>query len=200
MSLTPKQRRILDFIQEYRREHKGVSPTLHEIRRHLGLGAVSTVHAHVVRLTRQGLVKRAPNDKRGLIVTELPRGEARILPLTGRVSAGLPVEALEEPETLQVPSFLLKSGQHYVLKVAGDSMIGEGIHDGDWIIVQKRESAGDGETVVALVNGEVTLKRYFREGRYIRLQPSNPAVAPLKVREADLTVQGVVVGLMRKYS
>jgi len=200
MSLTMKQRQILDFILDFRREHRGVSPTLHEIRAHFGLEAVSTVHAHVAKLIRQGFLKRAPNDKRGIAVTELTEANARVLPLTGVVAAGRPVEALQEPETLQVPAFLLKSGQHYVLKVRGESMIGEGIHDGDWIIVQRRESARDGETVVALVHGEVTLKRYFREGRLIRLQPSNPQVSPLKVKETDLTVQGVVVGLMRKYS
>lgn len=200
MSLTPKQRKILDFILDYRKSHKGVSPTLHEIRLHLGLGAVSTVHAHVAKLTKQGFITHEPNDKRGIVVMDPAEGTARVLPLIGRVAAGLPVEALEEPETVHVPAFLLKSGQHFVLKVSGDSMIGEGIHDGDWIILQRRERAEDGETVVALVGGEVTLKKYFREGRWIRLQPANPNVAPLKVKESEIQIQGVVVGLMRKYA
>lgn len=199
MSLTFKQKRVLDFIQKYRQKHGGVAPSLHEIREAMDLKAVSTVHGHVKRLIDGGFLNRAPHDKRGLAVVHPGVEWLVAVPWTGVIAAGQPIEALSTEESLLVPSFLLRSGKHFVLKVRGDSMIDDGIHDGDWIILQKRETAADGETAAVLLNGEVTLKRYYREGGTIRLQPANPQMEPLRVPESDLQVQGVVVGLMRKY-
>ena len=125
----------------------------------------------------------------------------RELPFLGRIAAGRPIEAVVGDETLTVPAALFgaRIDDHFVLRVAGESMIGEGIHDGDWVVVERRERAQPGEMVVALVGDEVTLKRYYPEGAVVRLQPSNPAMEPLRVAAADLRIQGIVVGLMRKY-
>jgi repressor LexA len=199
MSLTFKQKQVLEFIQQYRRENGGVAPSLHEIRRAMDLKAVSTVHGHVRRLIDGGYLQHQPHDKRGLEVVHAAVEGLVAVPWTGVIAAGRPVEALSNEEALLVPSFLLRSGKHFVLKVRGDSMIDDGIHDGDWIILQKRDAAADGETAAVLLNGEVTLKKFYREGGTIRLQPANPAMEPLRVPETDVRVQGVVVGLMRKY-
>jgi repressor LexA len=165
----------------------------------MDLKAVSTVHGHVRRLIDGGYLQHQPHDKRGLEVVHAAVEGLVAVPWTGVIAAGRPVEALSNEEALLVPSFLLRSGKHFVLKVRGDSMIDDGIHDGDWIILQKRDAAADGETAAVLLNGEVTLKKFYREGGTIRLQPANPAMEPLRVPETDVRVQGVVVGLMRKY-
>ncbi len=199
MSLTFKQKQILEFVRRYRQEHEGVAPSLHEIRRAMALKAVSTVHGHVRRLIDGGYLSHTPHDKRGLEVVQAAVEGLVPVPWTGVIAAGQPVEALSSEESLLVPSFLLRSGRHFVLKVRGDSMIDDGIHDGDWIILQRRETAADGETAAVLLNGEVTLKKFYREGSSIRLQPANPRMKPLRVPETDVRVQGVVVGLMRKY-
>lgn len=199
MSLTFKQKQVLDFIQKYRQHHGGVAPSLHEIREALHLSAVSTVHGHVRRLIEGGFLSREPHDKRGLTLVRSAIEGLVPVPLFGVIAAGQPIEALTTEESLLVPSFLLRSGKHFVLKVRGDSMIDDGIHDGDWIILQRRETASDGETTAVLLNGEVTLKKFYREGKIVRLQPANPQMEPLRVPEADVRVQGVVVGLMRKY-
>jgi repressor LexA len=141
------------------------------------------------------------NKRRSLVLTEEDKAVGAVeLPLAGRIAAGQPIEAEPEGETVAVPEVLTRRGQNYVLRVNGSSMIEDGIHDGDFVVVNRREKAANGEMVAALLNGEATLKRFYREadGR-IRLQPANDRMKPIWVQEGDLKVQGVVVGLMRKY-
>ena len=117
----------------------------------------------------------------------------------GTIAAGKPIEAIGDPRSIDVPEELFGAGNNYLLRVTGESMIEEGIRDGDYVVVRHSDSADEGEMIVALVNGEVTLKRFFREGNSIRLQPSNPAMKPIFVSPEDLRIQGIVVGLLRKY-
>jgi len=200
MPVTRRQKQILDFLTSYRQQH-GYSPSIEEIRDHLGLSAVSTVHRHLENMVAEGLITREKHRTRS--AAPRPGGDAVPsveVPLLGQVAAGVPIEAYPVPETVALPEDLVR-GESYALRVRGDSMIEDGILEGDTIIVERRETARDGEVVVALVGGEeVTVKRWFREGRSIRLQPANAAMQPIVVDEAEVQVQGVVVGLMRKFN
>ena len=208
MYLTPRQKEILDFICEYRMQRGGVSPTQREIRERFGFSSFGTVQKHLKLLQEKGLLKRDWNRRRGvepdetavanLVSAILPTGFLQ-LPLAGSIAAGQPIESYETGESVAVPEMLTGRGEHYVLKVRGDSMIEDGIQDGDFVIVLRRPVASPGETVVALIRGEATLKRFYPEGERVRLQPANSAMEPIYVRAVDLQVQGVVVGLMRKY-
>ena len=211
--LTARQKEILEFIQSFHAE-EGLAPTHREICEHFGFSSYGTAYKHLKLLSEKGFLKRERHQRRGM---ELLAGEGdaqtaaagsepsgrsdRELPFLGRIAAGRPIEAVVGDETLTVPAALFgaRSDDHFVLQVAGESMIGEGIHDGDWVVVERRERARPGEMVVALVGDEVTLKRFYPEGAVVRLQPSNPAMEPLRVPAADLRIQGIVVGLMRKY-
>ncbi len=201
MPVTRRQKQILDFLTGYRTRH-GYSPSIEEIRDHLGLSAVSTVHRHLENMVDEGLITREKHRTR----SAAPRqgGDAGVaveVPLLGMVAAGSPIEACPVPETVTLPEDLVRGEESYALRVRGDSMIEDGILEGDTIIVERRETARDGEVVVALVGGtEVTVKRWFREGRSIRLQPANAAMEPILVDETEVQVQGVVVGLMRKFT
>ena len=200
--LTERQKAILDFIGEYQSSHGGVAPTHREICERFGYSSYGTVYKHLKLLEQKGYLTRDWNQKRGI---ELVRsGEARVaneLPFVGQIAAGRPIEAVQGNESLEVPEHLLgrRQAQHYVLKVVGDSMIAEGIQEGDLVVVAQREQAEPGEMVVALVDDEATLKRFYPEGRVVRLQPSNPTMEPIRVPAASVKIQGVVVGLMRKY-
>jgi repressor LexA len=201
--LTERQKAILEFIQEFRRE-RGVAPTHREICEHFGFSSYGTAYKHLKLLAEKGYLRRDRHQRRGLEL--LPSAgvadevEAE-LPFLGRIAAGRPIEAVSGDETIGVPRLLFgeRPQEHYVLRVAGDSMIEEGIHDGDWVVVERRDRARPGEMVVALLGDEVTLKRFYPEGEQVRLQPSNPTMAPLRVRAVDVRVQGIVVGLMRRY-
>lgn len=204
--LTERQKEILDFIRQFHTE-RGVSPTHREICERFGYTSYGTVHKHLRLLREKGYLRRVQNQKRGLeLVTD---GEEQAstepgvteLPFLGRIAAGRPIEALPGDESLGVPPSLLAGGpeQHYILRVAGNSMIDEGIHDGDFVVVQRRELARPGEMVVALIDGEATLKRFYPEGETVRLQPSNVEMEPIFVPASRLRIQGLVVGLMRKY-
>jgi len=202
--LTGRQKQILEFIREFR-GREGISPTHLEIRERFGFSSYGTVYKHLKLLETKGFLTRDPNQKRGIeLVERVDDPEpARVLdlPFFGKIAAGRPIEALAGDETLGVPSHLLgKSGEHYVLRVSGDSMIDEGIFDGDFVVVQLREQAEAGEMVVALVGDEATLKHFFPEGERVRLQPANPSMEPIYVSSRDLKIQGIVVGLMRKFS
>jgi repressor LexA len=132
------------------------------------------------------------------VVEDVPAGHE--IPLLGKIAAGRPIEAIREGESISIPPNMLGRGRTYILQVAGDSMVDEGIRDGDYVIVEERKEATNGETVVALLGGdEVTLKKYFRAGKKIRLEPANPRMEPIVVDEGDLAIQGVVIGLLRKY-
>jgi len=201
--LTERQRDILQFIREFQEEH-GVAPTHREICDRFGFSSYGTVYKHLSLLEKKGLIRRDWNQKRGVELVEKPAsgGEAagvRELPLFGTIAAGLPLEVEQSEETITVPDRLTSRGENFVLKVRGDSMIEDGILDGDYVIIARRERAENGEMVVANVNGEVTLKRLYREGDRIRLQPANSMMQPIYAHARDVVVQGVVVGLMRRF-
>lgn len=204
MKLTRRQREIYDYLAEFI-EHNGYAPSLEEIATRFRLSSVATVHEHLENLESKGAVRRDPHKSRAIELTQPADGHGRSaavdLPLLGRVAAGQPLEAITEHETLAVPEAMLGRGETFVLRVAGDSMIDEHIADGDFVIVEKRDTARNGERVVALIDGEhATLKTLFHEpdGR-IRLQPANARVAPLLYDASRVRVQGVAIGILRKY-
>jgi repressor LexA len=199
--LTQRQKQILEFIESFMAE-QGVAPTLREICERFGYSSYGTVHKHLKLLQQKGYLRRHWNQKRGLELAGKEDGPARVeLPFFGLIAAGRPIEALSGNDSVGVPDHLLggRLQDHYVLKVVGDSMIDEGIHDGDLVVVLRRDEARTGEMVVALVGSEATLKRYYPEGRTIRLQPANARMKPMQVPAGDVQVQGVVVGLMRRF-
>jgi repressor LexA len=202
MPVTRRQREILDFITGHL-EAKGYAPSFEEIARQFGFASLATVHEHLTNLERKGYIRRAHNESRAIEIIP-PKGQtgATELPLLGLVAAGQPIEAISGNDTIAVPDELIpRRGRSYVLKVRGESMIDEHIKDGDFIVVQERNQADSGQTVVALVHGDgATVKRFYREpGGWIRLQPANATMQPLRVNERDVIVQGVVVGVIRKY-
>jgi repressor LexA len=202
MPVTRRQREILDFLTN-QLEEKGYAPSFEEIARQFGFHSLATVHEHLTNLERKGYIRRAHNESRAIEIIP-PKGQtgATELPLLGLVAAGQPIEAITGNDTIAVPDELIpRRGRSYVLKVRGESMIDEHIKDGDFIVVQERNQADSGQTVVALVHGDsATVKRFYREpGGWIRLQPANPSMQPLRVNERDVIVQGVVVGVIRKY-
>jgi len=202
MPVTRRQREILDFIAGHL-DAKGYAPSFEEIAHQFGFHSLATVHEHLTNLERKGYIRRAHNESRAIEIVP-PKGQtgATELPLLGLVAAGQPIEAISGNDTIAVPDELVpRRGRSYVLKVRGESMIDEHIKDGDFIVVQERNQADSGQTVVALVHGDsATVKRFYREpGGWIRLQPANPSMQPLRVNERDVIVQGVVVGVIRKY-
>lgn len=204
--LTERQKEILEFVHEYRRQN-GIAPTHREICERFGYSSYGTVYKHLRLLQEKGFLKRDWNQKRGIeLLRAIPGGgdfetSAADLPFYGRIAAGRPIEAVTGDEKVAVPSHLLstRGGEHYVLRVVGESMIEEGIHDGDFVVVLKRDTAEPGEMVVALIGDEATLKRFYPEGDTVRLQPANPTMQPIRVPARDVRVQGMVVGLMRKF-
>ncbi len=199
--LTERQRDVLRFI-EGRIEDDGIAPTLQEIADAFGFRSTASAQKHVAHLERKGFLERQKHQKRGLVLPgpSPEKPTASEIPLFGVVAAGAPIESIPDEERIFVPSDFLRSGDHYVLRVRGDSMIGDGVHDGDLVVVQRAQEAPDGEMVVALVSGEATLKRIYHEGRRdIRLQPANPALPTMIVPADDVQVQGVIVGLLRRY-
>jgi repressor LexA len=212
MALTRRQKQVYDFLAQFV-EKNGYSPSFEEIGEGLGLSSLATVHKHVSNLEQKGLLKRDYNRSRSIDLLK-PRGRMKqalagaaaaivgnglTLPLMGRIAAGRPVEAMENPETISLADFT-RSKDVYVLQVSGESMQDEHIVNGDYVLVEKTNTARDGEIVVALVNGsDATLKRMFREGDKIRLQPSNSAMAPIVVAAATVQIQGRVIGVLRKY-
>ncbi len=198
MNLTKRQKELLDFIRSYRLEHE-ISPTQREIREHFGLSSFGTIQKHLKRLEEKGALSREWNRSRG-ISPAIERPSSREVSLLGYVAAGGPIEPFPYEETIEVPASLLGKGEHFVLRVRGDSMVEDGIRDGDYVIVARRPTAQNGQTVVALVRGEATLKRYYSEGSRVRLQPANAAMKPLLVDSRDVLVQGVVTGLIRDYA
>ncbi len=201
MPLTRRQKEILDYLARHI-ERKGYAPTIEEIGEHFGLSSLATVHKHLSNLQEKGLIKREWNRSRALeLVPTTVTVRAVELPLLGRVAAGTPIEAVESSETIYVPEDMVGRRETYVLQVKGDSMIDEQIRDGDYVIVENRKTARDGEMVIALLGGEnVTLKKIYREGGgKVRLQPANARMKPIFVDQDDLQVQGVVIGVLRRY-
>lgn len=198
--LTERQRDILQYIREYRRE-RGVAPTHREICEAFGFSSYGTVYKHLSILEKKGMIRRDWNQKRGVELTEPPAAEGAVkeLPLFGTIAAGRPLEVSQGDETIAVPDHLTARGDNFVLKVRGDSMIEDGILDGDFVVIARREQAENGDMVVANVAGEVTLKRFYRERNRVRLQPANAAMAPIYALPEDVSIQGIVIGLMRRF-
>jgi repressor LexA len=200
--LTERQRDILQFIRDFQKQ-RGVTPTHREICDHFGFSSYGTVYKHLSLLEKKGLIRRDWNQKRGVEIVEQkepePQSGVRELPLFGYIAAGRPLDVDVSNETISVPDHLTSRGENYVLKVRGDSMIEDGIFDGDLVIISRRERADNGEMVVANVNGEVTLKRLYQEGERVRLQPANSMMSPIYAPAREVAVQGVVVGLMRRF-
>jgi repressor LexA len=191
---------VLDYLNDFIQQH-GYAPSLEEIGRRFGLSSLATVHKHLTNLQEKGFIKRAWNRSRSVeMIPTRSGGRAVDLPLLGYVAAGSPIEAVAGTETIAVPENLIGKRDSYVLRVKGDSMIDEQIRDGDYVIVEDRRSADNGEMVIAMLHGsDVTLKKLYREQGRVRLQPANPAVQPIVVSPDDVQIQGVVVGVMRKY-
>ena len=206
MALTRRQREIYDFVRAFVVDH-GYSPSLEEIGARFGLSSVATVHKHVQHLVEKGMLRKAWNRSRSVEpvdpVQPAPPGAASVvsLPLLGVGAAGAPIEAVEVADTIDVPQQLVpRRGECFVLQVRGDSMIEDQICDGDFVVVERRVEARDGETVVALVGGqEATLKKLYRQGSKVRLQPANAAIQPIEVPASEVEVRGVVRGLLRRY-
>jgi repressor LexA len=227
--LTPKQKQVLDYIQGYQKEH-GYAPSQQEIAKHFGFSSLGTIQHYLNQLRSLGLLEKSWNARRGLsvpvkkvegelrspthVMTAVPPspvpGEGEgvapqcFLPLLGKVAAGLPIEAVANMGHVEVPASLLgRSGEHFVLQVQGDSMIGDGILDGDFVVIRQQSMAENGETVVALVDNEATIKRYYRTRDKIELRAANPSYPSIQV---DLSkdfaprfrIEGVLAGLIRK--
>jgi repressor LexA len=203
MPLTKRQREILTYLESYIRERQ-YAPSFEEIAEHFRFASLATVHEHLTNLERKGYIRRSYNESRSVEVLP-PKGTsgATEIPLLGKVAAGMPIESLMHQESLAVPDTMVprRGGPNYALKVTGDSMIDEHIVDGDYVVVHGRQTAENGEMVIALVHGsEATVKTFYREsGGWIRLQPANSTMPPLRFQENEVLIQGVVVGVIRKY-
>jgi repressor LexA len=206
MAITKRQREVYDFISEFV-QRNNYTPSYQEIGDGLGLSSLATVHKHITNLEKKGLLNRDYNRGRSIDLLP-PKGRLKqamavntgmVLPLAGRIAAGQPIEAIERPETISLADFV-RSKEVFVLEVRGDSMQDEAILSGDYVLVEKTKAAHNGDIVVALVeNSDATLKRFYREGNRIRLQPSNARMKPIIVPAADVQIQGRVIGVLRKY-
>jgi len=203
--LTKKQRKTLDFVTTFI-EQKGYSPSYREIANGLKLSSVATVAQHIDTLVEKGFLEKGNNSARSLIpvheVESYINKPGIGLPILGLIAAGSPIETIAgHKETLEVPAFMVGTKNSYVLQVKGQSMIEDGIHDGDYVVIQEKEVPSNGDTVVALINdGEATLKKYYKEGSRIRLQPANSSMEPIYVEASTpIKIQGVLIGLIRKY-
>lgn len=206
MAITKRQRQVYDFIHGFVQKN-GYSPSFEEIGNGMGLSSLATVHKHVTNLEKKGLLTRDYNRSRSIDLLP-PKGKLRqsmavntglVLQLAGRIAAGQPIEAVQNEETISLADFV-RSKEVFVLEVRGDSMQDEAILDGDYVLVEKTKTAHNGDIVVALVErSDATLKRFYREGEMIRLQPSNAAMKPIMVPAASVEIQGRVIGVLRKY-
>jgi repressor LexA len=206
MAITRRQRELYDFISRFVAE-KQYSPSFEEIKEGMGLSSLATVHKHVTNLEKKGLLTRDYNRSRSIDLLP-PKGKLKqsmavntglVLPLVGRIAAGRPIEAVEHTETLSLADFV-RSKEVFVLEVSGESMQDEAILNGDFVLVEKTKTAHNGDIVVALIDSsDATLKRFFREGDNIRLQPSNATMKPMIFPAAAVEIQGRVIGVLRKY-
>ena len=198
--LTRRQREILDYLKEFIDE-RGYAPSLEEIGARFGLSSLATVHKHLMNLQEKGFIRRSWNRSRSVELVQTRAGGRSVdLPLLGYVAAGEPIEAVVGAETVTVPEDLVGARETYALRVRGSSMIDEQIRDGDLVVVEDRQVVRDGEMVVALLDGsDVTLKTFYREKSHVRLQPANETHAPIIARPEAVRVQGVVIGVIRRY-
>jgi repressor LexA len=201
MAVTAKQRRVYDFIRRYV-ESNQEPPTMAEIGRQFQMSSSASVHGILSALEREGLIRRIPNVSRGIeLVEQSSANEENEIPLLGIVAAGQPIEAILNHNTVPVPKDMQGRGRTFALRVRGDSMIEENIQDGDIIIVASQSTADNGQVVVALIDGNyATVKKFYREPDFIRLEPANPQYKPIFVKTPErIQIQGVVRGLIRKY-
>jgi len=197
--LTPRQHAAYDFIERFHGA-RGYSPSYDEIRRHLKLASLNSVAKLISQLRRRGYLASAPQNAKRWLTPAPRRPEAMAVPLLGVVAAGAPIEPVENSEQIEIPATMAGPGERYALRVRGDSMIDDGIHDGDVVVVRRARRAERGETVVAVIDGEATLKRFHPMGREIELRPANASLRPLRVAADRVEIRGVVTGLLRRYT
>jgi repressor LexA len=200
MKLTEKQKAFLGYISRYM-EDWGRSPSFEEICSHFGFTSYNTVTTYLKTLKRKGYIRlpRKKNQKRAIEVISPVETRRFEFPLLGRVAAGKPIEAVEDMDVIEVPASMIGQGDHFVLQVKGDSMKEDGILDGDFIVVRKQPTAENGETVVALINNEATVKKYYRRRNYVELRPAHTDMESIIVRKGDLRIEGKIVGVIRHY-
>jgi repressor LexA len=200
MKLTEKQKEFLGYISRYTRDW-GRSPTFEEICSHFGFNSYNTVTTYLKALERKGYI-RLPgkkNQKRAIEVISPVETRRFEFPLLGKVAAGKPIEAVQDVAAIEVPPSMIGNGDYFVLQVKGDSMKEDGILDGDFVVVRKQPTAENGETVVALINNEVTVKRYYRKKDHVELHPAHTGMESIVVRDENFRIEGKVVGVMRHY-
>jgi repressor LexA len=197
--LTKRQREIFDYLSDFIQQH-GYAPSLEEVGKRFNLSSLATVHKHLTNLQEKGFIRRAWNRSRSVEVVPAKSGRSVEVPLLGYVAAGAPIEAIVGAESISIPEDMVGKRETYVLRVRGDSMIDEQIRDGDFVIVEDRQTAENGEMVIAMLEGsDVTLKKFYRENGHVRLQPANPVMSPIVVSADRVQVRGVVIGVMRRY-
>lgn len=197
MALTKKQKDVLDFITEYVREN-GYSPTQKEIQEHFGFKSLGSVQDYIKYLTNGGYLNNDSHSVRGLMPSTVQQNSEDI-PLLGSIAAGIPIEAIENADSISVPVHMLGRGRHYALKVKGESMIEAGILNGDVAIIKHQTQAENGQIVVAVVDNETTLKRYFKKAKQIELHPENKSMKPIVIKDKECEIRGLMVGLIRTY-
>ena len=196
--LTPRQKQILNYLTKYVNDND-YFPSYEEIKRHFKLSSVATIHEHIEALKSKGYLDRKRNQPRGIKLLNKRSATMASIPLAGAIAAGEPIEAFEDVETIDIPKNMLsKSGKHFALKVKGSSMVEDGIMDGSTVIIKKQHDAENGDTIVALINGnEATLKKIYKEKKGYRLQPANSALKPIFVK--NLRIQGKVISIIRNF-
>ncbi len=200
MKLTGKQKAFLAYLTRYLEEW-GQSPSFDEIRAHFGFRSYNTVSTYLSHLERKGYIRRpgAKNQKRAIEVIRPVESRRFEVPLLGVVAAGRPIEAVETPDVIEIPQSMRGRGDRFVLRVQGDSMRDDGILDGDYVVVRRQPTAENGETVVALVNNEATVKKIYRRGDHVELRPAHAGMPSILVHKGDLRIEGRVVGVVRHY-
>ena len=198
MKLTDKQKVFLAYLSRYAEEW-GRPPSFEEICSHFGFRSYNTVTTYLKVLAQKGYIRlpREKNRKRAMEIISPVETRRFEFPLLGNVAGGKPIEAVEDPRVIEVPPSMVGSGDHFVLQVKGDSMEDDGILDGDYVVVRKQPHAENGETVVALINNEATVKRYYQRKDHVELRPAHTGMEPILVKQGDLRIEGKVVGVMR---
>jgi repressor LexA len=201
MKLTEKQKAFLGYLSRYIGEW-GYSPSFDEICAHFGFNSYNTVTTYLKTLERKGYIRlpRKKNRKRSIEVISPVEIKQFELPLLGRVAAGKPIEAIEDVNAIEIPPSMIGRGDHFVLQIKGDSMMEDGILDGDFVVIRKQSSAENGETVVTLINNEATIKKYFKKKGRVELRPAHKGMEPLIIKEGDLRIEGKLVGVIRYYN
>ncbi|MBW1682355.1 MAG: transcriptional repressor LexA [Deltaproteobacteria bacterium] len=200
MKLTPKQKSFLAYVSRYM-DDWGRAPSFDEICAHFGFRSYNTVTTYLKTLEKKGYIRlpARKNRKRAMEVIRPAETRRFELPLLGKVAAGKPIEAVEDRDVIEVPPSLAGRGDHFVLRVQGDSMEEDGILDGDYVVVRRQPTAENGETVVALIDNEATVKKYYRRKDHVELRPAHRGMSPIRVRPRDLRIEGRVVGVVRYY-